>query len=90
MKTFAQILHNRVHWIFEAEEKPEFAPNIVLVEITDLKNKPRVGWRYEETTGQFSETPLFVVEDNQPTIEEMQAQTLLNTELLLIYKEIGM
>lgn len=26
----------------------------------------------------------------QPTQEELQAQTLLNTELLLVYKEIGM
>lgn len=26
----------------------------------------------------------------QPTQEEIQAQTLLNTELLLVYKEIGM
>ncbi len=28
--------------------------------------------------------------EQPPTVEEMQAQTLLNTELLLIYKEIGM
>lgn len=26
----------------------------------------------------------------QPTLEELQAQTLLNTELLLIYTEIGL
>lgn len=29
-------------------------------------------------------------EEPQPTSEEIQAQTLLNTELLLVYKEIGM
>ena len=31
---FAQILHNKAQWIFEAEEKPEFAPDILLVDIT--------------------------------------------------------
>lgn len=29
---FAQILNGQAHWVFEAEQKPEFAPNIVLVE----------------------------------------------------------
>jgi len=31
MKKFAQILYNKAHWVFEAEVKPEFSPDIVLV-----------------------------------------------------------
>jgi len=52
MKRFAQIEHDRAHWIFEAEEKPEFAPNIVLVDIT---GHPEIeeGWVYNKQTGEF-------------------------------------
>lgn len=87
---FAQILYNKAHWIFEADEKPEFAPNIVLVDIT---SKPNVqeGWDYNNETGEFmapvipEPTPI----EPQPTVEEMQAQTLLNTEVLIAMKNIG-
>lgn len=87
---FAQILYNKAHWIFEADEKPEFAPNIVLVDIT---SKPDVqeGWDYNLETGEFTApiipepTPI----EPQPTVEEMQAKTLLNTEVLLAMKNIG-
>ena len=87
---FAQILYDKAHWIFEADEKPEFAPNIVLVDIT---SKPEVqeGWDYNRETGEFmapvipEPTPM----EPQPTVEEMQAKTLLNTEVLLAMKNIG-
>ncbi|MCS1383276.1 hypothetical protein NXZ75_13800 [Lysinibacillus sphaericus] len=87
---FAQILYDKAHWIFEADEKPEFAPNIVLVDIT---SKPDVqeGWDYNRETGEFTApvipetTPI----EPQPTVEEMQAKTLLNTEVLLAMKNIG-
>jgi len=53
MKRFAQIEYGKAHWVFEAEEKPEFAPNIVLVDITD---RPEIqeGWSYDEATGEFT------------------------------------
>lgn len=87
---FAQILYDKAHWIFEADEKPEFAQNIVLVDIT---SKPDVqeGWDYNNETGEFTApiipdpTPI----EPQPTVEEMQAKTLLNTEVLLAMKNIG-
>ncbi|MCS1382714.1 hypothetical protein NXZ75_10970 [Lysinibacillus sphaericus] len=86
---FAQVLYDKAHWIFEADEKPSFAPNIVLVDIT---SKPDVqeGWDYNSKTGEFmapvipEPTPM----EPQPTVEEMQAQTFLNIEMLLIQKEI--
>ncbi|MGH4125282.1 MAG: hypothetical protein ACREV6_20385 [Clostridium sp.] len=54
MKKFAQIVGNRAHWIFEAEEKPDFASNIVLVEITGNEGIEG-GWDYDEKTKTFSE-----------------------------------
>lgn len=88
---FAQILYDKAHWIFEADEKPEFAPNIVLVDIT---SKPDVqeGWDYNRETGEFT-APVFPEPtpiEPQPTIEEMQAQTLLNTEYLVSRSELGL
>lgn len=88
---FAQILYNKAHWIFETDEKPSFAPNIVLVDIT---SKPDVqeGWDYNSKTGEFmapvipEPTPI----EPQPTLEEMQAQTLLNTEYLVSRSELGL
>lgn len=84
---FAQILYDKAHWIFEDDEKPVFAPNIVLVDITG-QNDIQEGWDYNNETGEFTApiTPNPV--EPQPTLEEMQAQTLLNTEMLLIQKEI--
>ncbi|WP_431808813.1 hypothetical protein [Lysinibacillus sphaericus] len=88
---FAQILYNKAHWIFEADEKPEFAPNIVLVDIT---SKPDVqeGWDYNNETGEFT-APIIIEPtpiEPQPTVEEMQAQTLLNTEYLVSRSELGL
>lgn len=80
---FVQILYNKAHWIFEAEERPEFAANIVLVDITD---KPEVqeGWDYNGKTGEFTAPSILepLPNDPQPTIEEKilaenQYQTML-------------
>lgn len=88
---FAQILFDKAHWVFEADEKPEFAPNIVLVDITN-RNDIQEGWDYNDRTGEFTAptipepTPV----EPQPSLEEMQAQTLLNTEYLVSRSELGL
>ncbi len=95
MKRYAQILWGKAHWVFEAEEVPEFAPDIIIVDITD---KPEVqeGWDYNEETGKFTAPILTVTEPNPTPVDaiqqliELQAQTVLNTEMLLLQKEIGM
>lgn len=88
---FAQILYDKVHWIFEADKKPEFAPNIVLVDITG-NNDIQEGWDYIGGTGEFTipvlPNPIEPINPT-PTIEEMQAQTLINTEYLIAMNEIG-
>lgn len=43
MKTFAQILNGALHWKFQAETRPDFAPNIELVDITNHAPEPAVG-----------------------------------------------
>lgn len=55
------------------------------IEIVDY-NGNLIGKRYNN--GVFEEVETEPIEP-QPTLEELQAQTLLNTELLLIYKETG-
>ena len=50
MERFAQIEYSKAHWIFEAEEIPEFAPNIVLVDITG-NTEVKEGWDYDSATG---------------------------------------
>lgn len=62
MKRFAQIQNDRVHWVFEAEEMPEFASGIVIIDITDY---PQVqeGWGFVD--GEFI--------DPTPTFEELKA-----------------
>lgn len=52
------ILHNRAHWIFEANEMPNFPPDpqgnpIILIDITD-KPEIREGWVYNSETGEFT------------------------------------
>ena len=49
---YAQIQDNRVHWIFESEEAPEFAPYIQIVSL-DGHNEVQEGWDYID--GVFSE-----------------------------------
>lgn len=57
MKKFAQILNNKAHWIFESEERPKFATNIVLIEITG-NIEVKEGWNYNEGTKTFCEFEL--------------------------------
>jgi hypothetical protein len=44
---FAQILNDKAHWIFESDTQPEFAHDIIVVEITDVVPQPSEGWSYD-------------------------------------------
>lgn len=90
MRRFVQIYNNKAWWIFEAEEKPEFAPDIVLMDITG-RDDIQEGWDYNEETGEFSKSMPIIVPpiELQPTLEEMQTQALLNTEYLVIMSELN-
>lgn len=81
MPSFAQILRDRVHWIFEAGEKPEYAPDIVLVDITG-RNDIQEGWDYNSKTGEFTAPiiPDHTSVEPQPTIGEILEANLLETQ----------
>jgi len=56
----AQILNDRVHWIFDADEIPDWPPDpegnpIVLVDITDTNAKEGDPWPLEEKSETESE-----------------------------------
>ncbi|SHN66051.1 hypothetical protein [Desulfitobacterium chlororespirans] len=83
MPKFAQILDNKVYWIFEADMQPEFAPYIVIKDIADLVPQPQEGWLYDEATDTFSPPPEPGPEGLQPTLEEqIYAENLYQTALL--------
>ncbi|WP_324730222.1 hypothetical protein VO178_09355 [Lysinibacillus fusiformis] len=94
MKRYTQILWGKAHWIFEAEEQLEFAPDIVIVDITD-KPEVKEGWDFNPETEEFTAPTFSVPEPTKETVDpiqqliELQAQTVLNTEMLLLQKEIG-
>lgn len=49
---YAQIQDDRVHWIFESDEAPDFAPYIVIVSL-EGHDEVHEGWSYKD--GVFSE-----------------------------------
>lgn len=69
---FAQIYNNKVHWIFEAEVMPEFAPDIVIIDITEHP-EIKEGWDYDANADSFSE-PIVQPVEQTPTLEEQVAQ----------------
>ena len=85
MRKYAQIMNGRVWSIFEAEEKPDFAPSILLVDITgqdDIQER----WYYNAASGAFSEEPFT---DGQPTNEELlENQTAIMLALADMYAAI--
>ncbi|AFL99775.1 hypothetical protein Desde_1350 [Desulfitobacterium dehalogenans ATCC 51507] len=87
-----QIINEVAWWIFEADSMPEFAdaPGVVLKDITNLDHQPKEGWLYNEATDTFSPPPeQEPLPEPLPSLEEMQAQTLLNTEYLVCLAEIS-
>ncbi|GAB0170557.1 hypothetical protein LSPCS325_39940 [Lysinibacillus sp. CTST325] len=83
----AQILYNKAHWIFEADEKPEFAPDIILVDITG-RDDIQEGWDYDKATGEFTAPNRPEPTPVEPQIDEIQAKILVNTETLISMKEM--
>lgn len=91
MKRYAQINDNKVFYIYEVEERPPFPDDVLLVDVTS-KSEVKEGWDYDAKTGEFTAPiiPEPTPTNPQPTLEEMQAQTLLNTEYLISRTELGL
>ncbi len=58
MRIFIQILDNKAHWKFQAEEQPVFAPYITLMDVTGTTPEPEEGWAYNDGTFSPPDTPL--------------------------------
>ncbi len=67
---YAQILNGQAHWVFDCEEKPEFAPNIVLVGVGP---EVQEGWLWD---GESFSPPLEESGHAEPTLEEAKAAKL--------------
>ncbi|OEC01591.1 hypothetical protein GY31_12340 [Lysinibacillus sphaericus] len=91
MRRYAQIVDNKAYWIFEEVKRPPYPDDLLFIDITG-RNDIQEGWDYNSETGEFTApvipepTPI----EPQPTVEEMQAQTLLNTEYLVSRSELGL
>ncbi len=47
-RLYAQIVDNKVHWIFTSDELPEWNNEMCpAVDITDLNPRPEIGWGYD-------------------------------------------
>ncbi|MGE7951621.1 hypothetical protein [Lysinibacillus xylanilyticus] len=86
MKRYAQIISERVHWIFEADELPLYPNPEDFLDITGREDIEE-GYLYNIETGEFTAPEPTPIEP-QSTLEEMQAQTLLNTEYLVSKSEL--
>lgn len=90
---FAQIVDGKVHYIFEADIPPNFASNIVLVDISEVTPSPLYGYIYDEEANIFIEppiVPIMPIIPIPPSAEEIQMQILLNSEFMIIMSELNM
>jgi len=69
MRKYAQIVDGKVWGIFEYEKLPEFAPDIIMVDITDLDQEIFPDMLYDAKTNTFVEPP-------KPTLEELKQEKL--------------
>lgn len=71
--------------ISELNDK-EVADNMILINDLDVK----FGSVYNRATGEFILPEIQTEYETQPTVEEMQAQMLLNIEYLVSRSELGL
>lgn len=90
MKRFAQIVDNKVYYVYVEKERPPFPDDVLLIDVTN-KLEVQEGWDYNEITEEFTAPVISEPEqaEPRPSLEEMQAQTLLNTEYLVSLKDLG-
>lgn len=82
MKIYAELYRNVVRHIaqFEDTHIPEAAFPISYVDITNIKPRPAVGWRYDPETKTFIEDTIFDVLDHygerKKTVEQLYTEIL--------------
>lgn len=88
MKKFAQIENSKAHWIFESEEKPDFAPNIVILDITG-NDEVKEGWDYNDETGEFIE-PVYVDPEPEPLPDTTIEEYMIDLDFRISNIELGL
>lgn len=76
MKRLAQIYNGKVHWIFEAETIPDFAPDIIIKDITNVIPQMQEGWDYDIETD-VATTPIPVIAPPPITLDEIKDNQLV-------------
>lgn len=87
-----QILNGTAHWIFEADEIPDFPPSIegdeiLIVDITD-RLMVKEGYTYTPETDEFTEPELVLEEAVLPT-PPIEEQILYETKYQTMLLEMG-
>ena len=90
MHKYCQLLNGKAYWIFEQITIPQFAPNIVIKDITG-NTEIKEGWDYNSVTGVFS-APIIIPEvipiiqpSNQDVID---GQLVLMDVMATLYEDM--
>ncbi|MGG3798995.1 hypothetical protein [Metabacillus fastidiosus] len=87
MVYYAQLdINNRVVAISQLSDKVNLEN---MIDISDLEPKPQLGSVYDPLTQQFSEPVITDPSEPIPNAADIQMQTLLNTEYLVIMSELN-
>lgn len=57
MVDYAEVINGVVHAIGQAHKLPKSAPGLLIVDITGVNPKPKIGWKYQAETGFESAAP---------------------------------
>lgn len=84
MRKYANIVNNKIHAIYKYEKLPKFAPDFIMIDITDLNPQPQVGWTYDFENKTFIAPP-------KPTFDELKQQLIdkINNSYSTKVKEIA-
>ena len=94
MYKIATLLNNVVIHVGEYNGIPVFSTPLVTIDVTNYSGEVKEGFTYDVENNEFTEAENPTQEpepepiEPQPTIEEIQTQTLLNTEYLVIMSEL--
>lgn len=81
-----QIVDNKVYWVFETDAEPVFAPNIVLLDITNFTDAVKEGMYYNPKDNKFygNET------DIEPSAKQLyDNQTIIMNAIADLYLKIN-
>ena len=83
MKRYCQIKDGICWWIFESETPPEFAPDIIIKDISAEKYQAvQEGWTWDEKTDMFyaPKQPIVPEPTTQPDLQSMTQESLMEQQ----------